>query len=210
MLIYGFGIANASGCVYPATSRAYEDVDEAQDYEIDEEEFKEEQNSVTCLIHMLYNDDLEEMLKSNHRHNYGLDLLLLSVDEGITGYRDDSLENVKRNEIEVVDLLVSYQRGEKIGLFDGASVGKTGFIIELMINNIGKDWMKDGFSIIHTAASVDNLNTIKEILAYCPDALDRRTTTLRNQRCSCGGREEEFKGGEAHCQFFPLGQRAPQ
>ncbi|KAG6521215.1 hypothetical protein ZIOFF_018281 [Zingiber officinale] len=53
----------ASGCVYPATSRAYEDVDETQDDEIDEEEFKEEQNSIACLIHMLYNDDLEEMLK---------------------------------------------------------------------------------------------------------------------------------------------------
>ena len=28
----------------------------------------------------------------NERHDYGLDLFLLSVDEGITGYRDDSLE----------------------------------------------------------------------------------------------------------------------
>ena len=28
----------------------------------------------------------------NERHNYGLKLMLLSVDEGITGYRDDSLE----------------------------------------------------------------------------------------------------------------------
>ena len=28
----------------------------------------------------------------NERHNYGLKLILLSVDEGITGYRDDSLE----------------------------------------------------------------------------------------------------------------------
>ncbi|KAE8652032.1 hypothetical protein Csa_018735 [Cucumis sativus] len=36
----------------------------------------------------------------NQRHNYGLDLFLLSVDEGITGYRDDSLETVKRNEIQ--------------------------------------------------------------------------------------------------------------
>ncbi|KAH6569199.1 hypothetical protein BASA50_003712 [Batrachochytrium salamandrivorans] len=34
----------------------------------------------------------------NKRHNYGLDLCLLSIDEGITGYRDDSLETVKRNE----------------------------------------------------------------------------------------------------------------
>lgn len=36
----------------------------------------------------------------NRRHSYGLDLFLLSVDEGITGYRDDSLETVKRNEIQ--------------------------------------------------------------------------------------------------------------
>ncbi|KAJ6807162.1 cytoplasmic tRNA 2-thiolation protein 1-like [Iris pallida] len=36
----------------------------------------------------------------NRRHNYGLDLFLLSVDEGITGYRDDSLETVKRNEVQ--------------------------------------------------------------------------------------------------------------
>ena len=28
----------------------------------------------------------------NKRYDYGLDLCLLSVDEGITGYRDDSLE----------------------------------------------------------------------------------------------------------------------
>ena len=30
--------------------------------------------------------------------SYGLDLFLLSIDEGIRGYRDDSLETVKRNE----------------------------------------------------------------------------------------------------------------
>lgn len=34
----------------------------------------------------------------NERHDYGVDLVLLSVDEGITGYRDDSLETVKRNQ----------------------------------------------------------------------------------------------------------------
>nr|ACO11741.1 ATP-binding domain-containing protein 3 [Caligus rogercresseyi] len=33
----------------------------------------------------------------NDRYNYGLDLFLLSIDEGISGYRDDSLETVKRN-----------------------------------------------------------------------------------------------------------------
>lgn len=33
----------------------------------------------------------------NEKYNYGLDLFLLSIDEGITGYRDDSLETVKKN-----------------------------------------------------------------------------------------------------------------
>ncbi|KAI6654548.1 Cytoplasmic tRNA 2-thiolation protein 1-like [Oopsacas minuta] len=36
----------------------------------------------------------------NKRHSYGLKLHLVSVDEGITGYRDDSLQSVKRNESE--------------------------------------------------------------------------------------------------------------
>ncbi|KAF8631989.1 hypothetical protein AX17_004934 [Amanita inopinata Kibby_2008] len=34
----------------------------------------------------------------NERYNYALQLVLLSIDEGITGYRDDSLETVKRNQ----------------------------------------------------------------------------------------------------------------
>lgn len=41
---------------------------------------------------------LASVLKTlNERHDYGLELLLLSVDEGIRGYRDDSLKTVKRN-----------------------------------------------------------------------------------------------------------------
>jgi cytoplasmic tRNA 2-thiolation protein 1 len=36
----------------------------------------------------------------NDRYNYGLDLYLLSIDEGITGYRDDSLKTVKRNQVQ--------------------------------------------------------------------------------------------------------------
>lgn len=44
---------------------------------------------------------LASVLKTlNERHNYGLNLILLSVDEGIKGYRDDSLETVKRNAVQ--------------------------------------------------------------------------------------------------------------
>lgn len=34
----------------------------------------------------------------NERYDYGLNLVLLSIDEGIVGYRDDSLATVKRNQ----------------------------------------------------------------------------------------------------------------
>ncbi|KAL4375523.1 hypothetical protein AHAS_Ahas05G0290300 [Arachis hypogaea] len=40
------------------------------------------------------------LAKLNQTHDYGLHLFLLSVDEGITGYRDDSLETVHRNQIQ--------------------------------------------------------------------------------------------------------------
>jgi cytoplasmic tRNA 2-thiolation protein 1 len=44
---------------------------------------------------------LASILKTlNERYNYGLDLVLLSIDEGIKGYRDDSLETVKRNAVQ--------------------------------------------------------------------------------------------------------------
>lgn len=36
----------------------------------------------------------------NERHSYGLKLELLSIDEGITGYRDDSLKTVERNKLQ--------------------------------------------------------------------------------------------------------------
>jgi cytoplasmic tRNA 2-thiolation protein 1 len=47
----------------------------------------------------------------NDRYNYGLHLYLLSIDEGITGYRDDSLKTVKRNQMqyEMPLSILSYQ-----------------------------------------------------------------------------------------------------
>jgi len=41
---------------------------------------------------------LAAVLKAlNQRYDYGVEFTLLSIDEGIKGYRDDSLETVKRN-----------------------------------------------------------------------------------------------------------------
>lgn len=57
----------------------------------------------TVLIHVLKT--------LNERYDYGLELFLLSVDEGIKGYRDDSLETVARNEqqYEIPLEVVSYK-----------------------------------------------------------------------------------------------------
>lgn len=44
---------------------------------------------------------LASVLKTlNERYDYKLNLVLLSIDEGIKGYRDDSLETVKRNAVQ--------------------------------------------------------------------------------------------------------------
>jgi len=47
----------------------------------------------------------------NERHDYGLKLVLLSIDEGITGYRDDSLKTVERNKLqyELPLQIISYE-----------------------------------------------------------------------------------------------------
>ncbi|KAK4694451.1 cytoplasmic tRNA 2-thiolation protein 1, partial [Lecanoromycetidae sp. Uapishka_2] len=55
---------------------------------------------------------LASVLKTlNERYKYGLNLVLLSIDEGIKGYRDDSLETVKRNatQYDMPLLIVGYK-----------------------------------------------------------------------------------------------------
>ena len=56
----------------------------------------------------------------NERYDYGLELFLLSVDEGITGYRDDSLETVKRNQLQ-------YDLPLKIVSYEGILAGNPSF-----------------------------------------------------------------------------------
>ncbi|KAH0612072.1 uncharacterized protein H6S33_010124 [Morchella sextelata] len=54
---------------------------------------------------------LASVLKTlNERYDYGVTFVLLSIDEGIKGYRDDSLETVKRNAVqyEMELCIVSY------------------------------------------------------------------------------------------------------
>lgn len=63
----------------------------------------------------------------NERHNYGLDLILLSVDEGIKGYRDDSLETVKRNSAQ-------YEMPLKIVGYDELY----GWTMDQVVETIGK------------------------------------------------------------------------
>ncbi|KAH0485024.1 MAG: hypothetical protein KVP17_002419 [Porospora cf. gigantea B] len=68
----------------------------------------------TCVKHQLFDEGdkvaigvsggkdssvlAEILFRINARYEMGLDLKLLAIDEGITGYRDDSLEVVKQNQ----------------------------------------------------------------------------------------------------------------
>ncbi|TDL29188.1 hypothetical protein BD410DRAFT_779519 [Rickenella mellea] len=63
----------------------------------------------------------------NERYGYGLDLYLLSIDEGITGYRDDSLETVKRNQQQ-------YSMPLKILSYDELY----GWTMDAIVSQIGK------------------------------------------------------------------------
>lgn len=63
----------------------------------------------------------------NERHHYELDLVLLSVDEGIKGYRDDSLETVKRNAVQ-------YEMPLKIVGYDELY----GWTMDQVVETIGK------------------------------------------------------------------------
>lgn len=71
---------------------------------------------------------LASVLKTlNERHNYGLNLVLLSIDEGIKGYRDDSLETVKRNAVQ-------YDMALKIVGYDELY----GWTMDQVVETIGK------------------------------------------------------------------------
>jgi cytoplasmic tRNA 2-thiolation protein 1 len=52
------------------------------------------------------------MTTLNEKYDYGLNLILLSIDEGIKGYRDDSLMTVKRNseQYKLPLLIVDYKQ----------------------------------------------------------------------------------------------------
>ncbi|KAI8457656.1 hypothetical protein BY996DRAFT_8685194 [Phakopsora pachyrhizi] len=68
------------------------------------------------------------MTTLNERYNYGLDLYLLSIDEGIKGYRDDSLETVKRNSSQ-------YSLPLKVLSYDELYQGWT---MDKVVENVGK------------------------------------------------------------------------
>ncbi|KAH7020929.1 uncharacterized protein B0I36DRAFT_377031 [Microdochium trichocladiopsis] len=71
---------------------------------------------------------LASVLKTlNERYHYGVNLLLLSIDEGIKGYRDDSLETVKRNAVQ-------YEMPLKIVGYDELY----GWTMDQVVETIGK------------------------------------------------------------------------
>ena len=66
------------------------------------------------------------MTTLNERYSYGLDLTLLSIDEGISGYRDDSLLTVAQNSQEYALPLTILSYRDLYGYTMDEIVGKVG------------------------------------------------------------------------------------
>ncbi|KAI7695731.1 hypothetical protein SSS_04522 [Sarcoptes scabiei] len=80
----------------------------------------------------------------NERYDYGINLFLLSIDEGIVGYRDDSLETVKQNQLDYCLPLkiLSYQ--DLYGWTMDKIVEATGIkiIAHFAVCSVGKLWIE--------------------------------------------------------------------
>lgn len=65
---------------------------------------------VNLFVYVTDSTVLAYVLKAlNQRYDYGVNLVLLSVDEGITGYRDDSLEVIPGGQRSNTDLELVFQ-----------------------------------------------------------------------------------------------------
>lgn len=70
----------------------------------------------------------------NEKYHYGLNLVLLSIDEGITGYRDDSLDTVKQNrdDYDMPLKIMSYK--DLYGWTMDEIVAEVGILLQLRVN----------------------------------------------------------------------------
>jgi len=69
---------------------------------------------------------IDVMCSLNQRYNYGLEMVLLSIDEGIAGYRDESLETVGRNEAKYGVPLTTFSYKDLYGWSMDEIVAKIG------------------------------------------------------------------------------------
>lgn len=145
---------------------------------------------------------LAHVLKTlNERYDYGVEFVLLSVDEGITGYRDDSLETVKRNRVQYsMELeIVSYEQlygwtmdqvVEQVGLRNNCT-----YCGVFRRQALDRGCVKLGISHVVTGHNADDIaeTVLMNLLRGDTARLDRCTEIVTDSKDSPVKRSKPFK-----------------
>lgn len=143
----------------------------------------------------------------NKRHGYGLDLMLVSVDEGIAGYRDDSLETVKRNEKTYgIPLRIVSYKGEWVRVsrqppcsawqqqhaLSGAEVVCTLTPASIVRTSASADLY--GWTMDEIVARIGRKNNCTFCGVFRRRALDRGAEMVGAAKVRVGGRQRRVRG----------------
>jgi cytoplasmic tRNA 2-thiolation protein 1 len=134
--------------------------------------------------------------------SYGLELFLLSIDEGISGYRDDSLETVKRNQVQYDVPLHVFSYKDLYGWTMDEIVGQVGTKNNCTFCGVFRRQVScrifhvstrttchahcSFFPLLNTPSSHHFRANLTSPFLYCLQALDRGATLVNADKVATG------------------------